>query len=61
MSFVFTPSPHFVRPDAEQADRVPDQDTAEDVALLRQLYPELAGWGDLPLTLLGGAIASKYA
>lgn len=59
MSFVFTPSPHFVRPGTEQADRIPDEDTAEDITLLRQYHPELAEWGDAALDVAWGCYCQQ--
>nr|WP_019367469.1 hypothetical protein [Pseudomonas luteola] len=59
MSFVFLPSPHFVNHGAEKADRLPDADTAEDIAALRKYYPELAEWGSLALDVAWGSYCQQ--
>ncbi|GGM25093.1 hypothetical protein ACFQDN_21725 [Pseudomonas asuensis] len=59
MSFVFLLSPHFVNQGAEKANRLPDADTAEDIAALRKYHPELAEWGDAALDIAWGSYCQQ--
>ncbi len=60
MQFVFTPSPHFVNSGYEASPELDvDAETAADVAKLRELYPELATWGDLALHEAWGSFSQQ--
>jgi len=60
MQFEFTPSPHFVNQGLEaSSDLEVDAETAEDVAKLRDRYPELANWGDLALHAAWGSFSEQ--
>lgn len=62
MSFVFTPSPHFVNPGHEASSALDvDAETASDVAKLRLLYPELTSWGDLALHEAWGSFSQQVS
>ncbi|MGN7445333.1 MULTISPECIES: hypothetical protein [Pseudomonas] len=60
MSFVFTPSPHFVRAGDEASHTLDtDAETAIDVARLRKFYPELSDWGDWALHEAWGSFSQQ--
>jgi len=60
MQFEFTPSPHFVSPGHETSIGLDvDAETASDVARLRDLYPELTGWGELALHEAWGSFSQQ--